>query len=38
MVDGKMQKATAEKDEAAKSFSYIDINVKAGHKVIAAIE
>jgi hypothetical protein len=38
MVDGKMQKATTEKDEAAKSFSYVDVKVNTGKMVTASIE
>jgi hypothetical protein len=38
MVDGKMQKATTAHDEAAKSFSYVDIKVNMGQMATASIE
>jgi hypothetical protein len=38
IVDGKMQKAMAGKDEAGKAFSYVDVQVKGGGKAIASIE
>ena len=38
MVDGKEQKATIEKDEAAKPVSYVDVKVSTGKTVTASIE
>jgi len=37
VVDEKTQKAKTEKDEAGKSFSYVDIKVNAGRMVTASV-
>ena len=38
MIDGKEQKTLSAKDDAAKSFSYVDIKVNTGKTVTASIE
>jgi hypothetical protein len=38
MVDGKIRKTTAGKDEAGNSFSYVDVKVNGGKLIAAVVE
>jgi hypothetical protein len=38
MVDGKIRKTTAGKDEAGNSFSYVDVKVNGGKLITAVVE